>query len=179
MAMRGQSQIVVFVLLLLISLLLVFAAVSWGSGVSQKNIDVGRVTAAENWMRELDRAIQSVVRAGGSVQLDYPLDGQIGLADVGLNDTVEVSMPVTLDLPNYWLNLTAAGESGLIRQRKDGDMLRIQLLYPPRPGFAVDLFTEGAQIATPSAVLVERNSTYVQNIGGTNYTVVRIRLGFV
>lgn len=175
----GQAQIIVFVLLLLISLILVFAAVSWGGTISQSNIDVGRVTAAENWLKQLDSTIQSVVRSGGSARLDYPLAAEIGLADVGLDDYIELAMPVSLDLPDYWLNLTAAGEPGWIRERKEGDELKLRLSYPLRPGIAIDLFTDGPQIATPAAVTVDRNATYTQTIGATSYTVVRIRLRFV
>ncbi len=176
---KGQTQIIVFVLLLLISLVLVFAAVNWGTDIGKENIDVGRVTNAEHWIDSLDAAIQSTVRSGGSIQLEYHVPSQIGLSDVGLNDTVEISMPVTIDLPTQWINLTAAGEQGLIRERKEGDQLKLQLSYPLRPGFAIDLFTDGPQITTPTAVLVERNTTYIQTIDSANYTVVRVRLRFI
>ena len=175
---RGQSEVIAFVLLLLISLLLVFTAVSWSGNISQRDIDVGRITAAENWMKQLDLAIQSTVKSGGSTHLDFPLAGQIGLADVGLNDTVELTMPVSIDLPTQWINLTAPGGHSLIRERKEGDRLKLQLSYPWRTSFAVDLFTDGPQITTPRYVVVERNSTYIQRIGGTDYTVARIRLLF-
>lgn len=179
MAKRGQAQIIVFILLLMISLVLVFTAVGWGQGISQKNIDVGQVTAAENWMKALDTRIESVVRSGGSSRLDYPLAAQIGLSDVDLNDYVEIKMPVTIDLPTNWINLTSSADFGLIRERKEGPDLKLQLSYPLRPGFAIDLFTDGPQVSIPVTVFVDRNVTYMKNIGGTNYTVVSVRLRFV
>lgn len=177
--MRGQSQIVVYVLLLLITLVLVFTAVSWGSGISQSNVDIGRVTAAENWMKSFDASIQSVIRSGGGIRVDYPLGSEISLSDVGLDDTVEVRMPVSLDLPNQWINITSVSGAGLIRERKDGDYVRIQLSYPLRPGFAVDLYTDGPQIATPHTIMIERNSTYTQTVGSATYTVAKVRIRFM
>ncbi|MBU5557535.1 MAG: hypothetical protein QW751_00780 [Candidatus Aenigmatarchaeota archaeon] len=174
-ALRGQAQIIVFVLLLLISLILVFTAVSWGGGISQQNIDVSRVIAAENWMKELDRSIQSVVKSGGSARLNYPFNTPIGLADVDINDYIEMSMPVSIDLPDYWINISISGEPGLIRERKDAGELKLRLSYPLRPGFAIDLFTDGPQIATPKAVLIEHNSTF-QN---STITIVKIKLSFI
>lgn len=172
--MRGQAQIVVFVLLLLLSLTLVLSAVSWGRTMSQQHLDVGRLTAAESFMKGLDATIQSVGRNGGSARLDYPLAAPIRLSDIGLNDTIEVSFPITTTTPEYWVNLTQPGVS-VIRERMEGNVFRLQLSYPaPASGFAYDLFTDGPQTATPGAVLVERNTTRTQ----AGLTIAVIRLTF-
>jgi len=176
---KGQAEIVVFVLLLMITLVLVFMAVGWGQGIGQNNLDVSKISAAENWMKTLDEKIESVIKSGGSARLDYALGSEIRLIDVGLNDTIEVTMPIGIDMPANLMNLTSVGDMGVISERKEGTNLKLRLSYPLRQGFGVDLFTDGPQIATPAAVLIDRNVTSIQNIAGDDYTVASIRIRFV
>jgi hypothetical protein len=181
--MRGQAQVVVYVLLFLISLLLVFSAVSWGRGVSARHTDVGRITAVESFARALDSMIQSVARHGGSGSISYPLDATIALVDADLNDRIEISMPIEMGLAEYWLNLTPPESIGMIRERKEGVLFRLQLSYPPcrapaKPCFAIDLYSTVPLIGIPSAITVERNATIVRTIAGTDYLIAKVELDF-
>ena len=80
---KGQSEVVTFVLLFLIGLVLFMGAVAWSTGLFQQNVDIGKVTTAENFMYDLDSSIQSVIRHGGNQGIRYGIDGTIEIKDVG------------------------------------------------------------------------------------------------
>ena len=156
---KGQSEVVTFVLLFLIGLVLFMGAVAWSTGLFQQNVDIGKVTTAENFMYELDSSIQSVIRHGGNQAINYRIDGTIEIRDVGYEDYIEVKMPVTIDLPRYWINITRADSAGSIREILEGTDLRIQLSYPEKDDYIIDLYTEGAKVAQPDQIFVEKTGT--------------------
>ncbi|MBR9682411.1 MAG: hypothetical protein GOV02_01935 [Candidatus Aenigmarchaeota archaeon] len=150
------------------------AAISWSSGIFQQNVDSGKVMTAENFMFELDSSIQSVIRHGGSESINYNIDGTIGLLGSEYNDAIEVKTPVTIGLPNYWINITRTDSLGSIREILDGNILRIELTYPERNDYIVDMYTEGSKVSTPDIIIIEKT-------GITEYqgkTVIRIKLTF-
>jgi len=77
--MKGQSEIMIFVLLLAIGLMIFMIAIFWGWGIFQQNMDMAKVAAAENFMRKLNDEILSSIKYGGSRSFDYNLDGTIEL----------------------------------------------------------------------------------------------------
>jgi hypothetical protein len=166
--MRGQSEILVFVLLFIISIALFVAATSWSKNIFQQNVDVARVENTEKFMRDLNENIQSVIKFGGSKEIRYDIDGTIGLVD---SETIEVKIPVSIPLPKDWVNISS-DNSYYIREVSEGDTLIIQLKYP-QSDYKVELFTDGSTLSNPSYVSVERNQT--TNVGTT---VIKIKITF-
>ena len=172
--MKGQSEIVTFVLLFLIGLLLFAAAIAWSGGIFQKNVDIGKTTVAENFIGEVDSSIQSVIKNGGSRTIDYRVSGTIELTDAGYNDAIEIKTSMTANIPRYWINITRPGSLGTIREMLDGTVLRIQLSYPEQDNYAIDLFTDGPKAAQPERITIEKNDTFIDN----GKTIIRIKLTF-
>jgi hypothetical protein len=166
--MRGQSEILVFVLLFIISIALFVAATSWSRNIFQQNVDVAKIENTEKFMRDLNENIQSIIKFGGSREIRYNIDGTIGLFD---SETIEVKIPVSIPLPKDWVNISS-DNSYYIQERLEGDTLRIQLKYPEND-YKVELFTDGTTLSNPRYVYVERNQT--TNVGKT---VIRIKITF-
>jgi hypothetical protein len=164
--MKGQSEILVFVLLFIISIFLFVSATLWSKNIFQQNVDVARIENTEKFMRDLNENIQSIIKFGGSKEIRYNIDGTIGLVD---SETIEVKIPVTIPLPKDWINISS-DNSYYIRERLEGDILRIQLKYPEND-YKVELFTDGTTLSNPSYVYVERNQT--TNVGKT---VIKIKI---
>lgn len=116
--MKGQSDIVVFILLFLIGLALFSLALVFSTGVFNQNIDVTKVTSAENIMRSLDNKIQSVIGYGGSQSLDYSLNEEIELLD---SQTLEINFPVNIEVPRYWINVTS-NQRSYVREMLEGNV---------------------------------------------------------
>lgn len=166
--MKGQSEILVFVLLFIISIALFVSATLWSKNIFQQNVDIAKMENAEKFMRDLNENIQSIIKFGGSKEIRYPLDGTIELVD---SKTIEVKVPITIPLPKDWVNITY-DNSYYIQEKLEGETLRIQLIYL-QSDYIVELFTEGSRISNPSYVDVERNQT--TNVG---LTVIKIKITF-
>ncbi len=166
--MKGQSEIIVFILLFIIGVSLFLAAVLWSRGIFDRNADMAKLNAAESFMTRLDDKIQNVMKFGGRDSIDYNIDATIELIGI---DKIEVRSPVTIEIPREWINISSDGS--IIKEKLEGDLLRVQLYYP-EDEYAVHLFTEGPRIATPQKVVIEKDSTYKDN----NRLYVKIRLTF-
>jgi len=166
--MRAQSEIIVFVLLFLIGVILFVSAVVWSSDMFERNVDITNVAAAEDFMRDLDDSIKSVVRFGGSKSINYPLAGTIELVD---ENTLEIKLPISAGLPDYWINLTS--DSSYIREIQERDLFRIQLIYPGQEP-DVELFTEGPRLSSPNSIRIEEYSSEVDE-----FVTVRIKITFL
>ncbi|MFQ6056854.1 MAG: hypothetical protein ACE5J3_12835, partial [Methanosarcinales archaeon] len=59
--MKGQSEIIVFILLFLIGFILFSSSVLWSRGIFQRNVDIGKINAAENFMKNLDEKIKNII----------------------------------------------------------------------------------------------------------------------
>jgi hypothetical protein len=169
--MKGQSEILVFVLLFLLSIGLFITAIFWSKGIVQNSVEMARVSSAERNAKDISNSIDSIVKFDGYDELDYSSDGPIVL----LNDnTLEIRTTVTteLSLPKSWTTISSEGST--IREMLDGDVLRIQLNYPITDKKIV-LFTDGPTLAKPKVVRLEKNSTFVENDKQT----IKIRITFV
>ncbi len=168
--MKGQSELLVFVLLFLISIGLFTTAVLWGRGIFQQNVDITKVSTVESFLKELNNDIQSLIKFGGYEEIDYKIDGFIKLTD---DKTIEVKTVVSsLELPRYWINISS--DSSYIREMLDGDVFKAQLIYPENI-YNIKFFTEGPTVAKPKYVRIEKNSTYIEN----NKTTIKIRITFI
>ena len=85
--MKGQSEILVFILLFLLSIGLFTIAIFWSKDLFQQNVDMAKVSSAEKFMKEVDYNIKSLIKFGGFEEIDYRVDGPIKLVD---NQTIEV-----------------------------------------------------------------------------------------
>lgn len=169
--MKGQSEILVFVLLFLLSIALFITAIFWSKGIVQNSVEIAKVSSAERAARDIDAGIKSVIMFEGYEEIDYKVDGPITL----LNDnTLEIRTSVTSDmsLPSAWSNLSA--DSSIIREVLETDVLRVQMHYPVGDTKVV-LFTEGPTLAKPTAVRVEKNDTLIENGRQT----IKIRIAFL
>lgn len=169
--MRGQTEILVFVLLFLLSIGLFTVAVFWSKDIFQQNVDMSKVSAAEKFMKDMDYNIKSLIKLGGYEEIDYKVDGPIILVD---NNTIEVRaiVPSEISLSRYWNNISS--DSSYIREMLDGDVFRIQLIYPENE-YKIEFFTDGPTLAKPKIVRVEKNSTYIEN----NKLTIKIRVTFI
>jgi hypothetical protein len=163
--MKGQNEILIFVLLFIIGIALFISATIWSKSIFQQNVDVARMENAEKFMRELNDNIMTVIRFGGSQEMEYKLDGAIELVD---NKTIEVKIPVTIPLSKQWVNISS--DTSFIQEKLEGDNLRIQIVYN-QTDYKVEFFTEGPRLAIPSYVNIERNQT-------SDLTVIKIKITF-
>lgn len=174
--MRGQSEIVTFVLLFLIGVILFISAVAWSRGLFERNVDLAKITSAENFMENLDKKIQSIIKFGGQETIDYNVDGTIELIE-GSPDNIEIKIPADVVVPRYWVNISSPESSGVIQEMLDGTIFRIRLFYP-LGDYGIDLFTEGPRIATPARVKIEKTDTITKTIGNTSYSFIKIKVTF-
>jgi hypothetical protein len=169
--MKGQSEILVFVLLFLLSIGLFITAIFWSKGIVQNSVEMAKVSSAERNAKDISESIDSIVKFDGYDEVDYSSDGPIVL----LNDnTLELRTTVTTDLslPKSWT--TIASEGSIIREMLEADILRIQLNYPETDKKIV-LFTDGPTLAKPNIIRIEKNATLVENGKQT----IKIRITFV
>ena len=170
--MRAQSELLVFVLLFLLSVGLFTIAVLWGKDIFQKNVDMTKVSSAEKFMRDVDYSVKSLIKSEGYQEIDYIVDGPITLLG---NETIEARTIIVSDisLPTDWINISSG--SSYISEKLDGDVLRVQLVYPERESYRVEFFTEGSTLSKPRTVRLEKNSTYYEG----NKLTIRIRIAFI
>lgn len=166
--MKGQNEIMIFLLLFIIGIALFTSATIWSKGIFQQNVDVARVENAEKFMKELNENILNIIKFGGSQEMNYNLDGTIEL----LNDnyTIEVKIPITIPLQKSWVNISTDGS--YIQEKLDGDMLRIQAVFnDTKINNKIEFFTEGSRLSTPRYIKMERNQT-------SDASVIKIKITF-
>jgi len=169
-SMKGQGEIIVFLLLLIIGIALFTAATFWSRGIFQQNVDVANVQNAENFVKNLNENILNIVKFGGFKEMKYNLGGSIELVD---NRTIEVKIPVNVSLPRNWFNISNS-EEYYIQEKLDGTNFRIQLNYTPT-NYRIELFTEESSLAMPKYIDIEKNQTFIDN----GLTVIKIKITFV
>jgi hypothetical protein len=170
--MKGQSEILVFILLFLLSISMFVTTIFWSKGILQQNMYTAKITSAEKAAKELDEGIKSIVRFDGMEEIDYGVDGPITLLN---SSTIEIRTIASSDVtsvPKYWSNLTS--DHSYIREMLDGDLFRVQIIYPEGSEKIV-LFTDGPTLSKPKIIRLEKNSTVVENSKPT----IRIRITFV
>jgi hypothetical protein len=169
--MKAQSEILVFILLFLLSIVLFTITVYWSRDAFQQNVDITRVSSAERFMKEMNYDIKSLMKYGGHKEIDYNVDGPIKLVD---NHTIEVKTVVTSDisLPTSWNNISS--DYSYISEVLDGDVFRVRLVFP-EDDYSVEFFTDGPTLAKPKRVVIEENSTDIENGKAT----IKIRITFV
>ena len=169
--MKAQSELLVFVLLFLLSILLFMISVYWGKDVFQKNVDMTKVSSAEKFTKEVDYSIKSLIKSDGYQEIDYNVDGPITIFD---GKTIEVRTVITSDIsiPREWVNITS--DSSYISEKLDGDVFRVQLVYPETESYKIELFTDGPNLSKPKSVRLNKNSTYYEN----DKLTIKIRITF-
>ena len=170
--MKGQSEILIFVLLFIIGIALFTSATIWSKSIFQQNIDVARIESSEKFMKDLNENILNIIKFGGSQEMEYNLDGTIELNTTS-NDTIEIKTPpVTIPLPASWVNISSDGS--YIREKLEGGVFRIQAIYNNTKDYKVEFLTEGPTLARPKYIFIERNKTY--SVSGL--TVIKIKVTF-
>lgn len=167
--MKGQANLLIFILLFIISLFLFVSASIWSTNIFQQNIDVTNIQNAEKFMRGLDIGILNLVKYGGSQEFRYNIGGTIQIS----TDTIEIKIPISIQLQKNWINLTSDGS--FIQERQEGNILRIQAVYNNTKGYKIEFIPGGPSLANPEYIMIERNSTYT-DINGL--TVIRIKITF-
>lgn len=166
--MKGQAEIIVFLLLFIIGVLLFASATVWSRGIFQENVDFSRLGAAEKFMKDLDSGILNVIKFGGIRDLEYNMGGTIELFNSSL---IEARTPLSLQIQENWINISDDGS--FIMERMEGEELVLWLFYP-EADYRVFLFTDESSLAQPDYVRIEKNET----IFGSP-TVIKIRITFV
>lgn len=169
--MKGQTEIIVFVLIFIIGVALFLSSVVWSQGLFTRNSDMAKLNSAEAFMRNLDNTIQNVMKFGGKDSVEYNIDATIEL--VGTN-AVEIRCPMSVEIPDEWINIET-NENSEIREKKDGTILRLALVYPdnyPERQYSIHLFTDGAKIATPQRIIVEKAPSFKS--GDITYNSIKL-----
>lgn len=166
--MKGQSEIVIFILLFIIGIFLFITAVLWSRTIFQQNVDIAKITNAENLLKEINNGILNSIKFGGVQNINYNFDGTIELKDY---NTIELKTAVSIELPDHWVNITS--DSFYIREKLEGNTFRAQLIYPEKD-YRVELFTEGPKIAQPNMVRIEKNSSSTNGL-----TIIKIKITFI
>jgi hypothetical protein len=162
--MRGQTELIVFILLFIISIFLFVSATIWSRGIFQENIDVARIQATEKFMKDLNDMIKILIKYGGSQDISYNLDGTINLA---AENMIEVKTTIEKLTPFDWTNITSDGS--FIREKLEGTTLTIQLIYPPGD-YEVEFLPGNSTLAKPTSIKLEK-------IPATG--IIRIKITFV
>ncbi len=170
--MKAQSEILVFILLFLLSIGLFAVTVIWGKDIFQKNIDMAKVSSIEKTAKDIDYSIGSMIKFGGKEEINYDVDGIVTLVN---NDTVEIRTVVVSDisLPKDWINISS--DSSYIREVLEGDVFKVQVVYPENDDRIVELFTDGSSVSKPRMIRLEKNSTSIEN----NKATIKIRMTFI
>jgi len=175
--MKAQSEMVTFVLLFVIGILIFIAAIVWGRGVTEQNIDTAKIVSAERFMKSFNEQVESIVRSGGSQTISYPLNMEFRFVESGISDVLEIRDEIVGGVvPDNPIDITSPGSLGTIREWMDGPLFRIQLTYPLQDSTAIDFFTEGSITGTPKRITIEKNSTFSMQVGGKEYEVVRLKI---
>lgn len=165
--MKGQAENISFILLFLIGVILFISAVVWSRGIFEQNVGINKLALAENFMDELDKGIGGAIKFGEQKTLDYNLDGPIELIN---ENTVEVRTVANVNIPRYWINVS---EQPYIREKLEGSVLKVQLIYPEKE-YVTRLFTTGPRLNTPDKVKIERGEDSKEN----GKYIIRIKLTF-
>ena len=167
--MKAQAEIIVFLLIFIIGILLFASATVWSRGIFQENADFTMLESAEKFMKDLDNRISDVIKFGGMQELDYGIGGIIEIYDP---QTIEVRVPLTMQLQNNWLNISE-GDS-YIMERKEGTDLVLRLVYSGNDDYDVVFFTDGSSLAQPDYIKIEKNSTDF-----VSASMIKIKITFV
>lgn len=168
--MRGQTKIIIFLILFFIGLIIISSANLWGQGIIQQNVDLVKIERAEDFVKYLDNTIINLVEYGGARRVNYNIEVPIQV--IG-DDTIEINFKSAITLPPYWINLSST-ESSFIRERMDGNLFRIQIVYPSSD-YRIELFTNGSSMRTPEYIFLVKNDTYTD----TGQTVIKIEISFM
>lgn len=169
--MKGQTKVVIFLILFFISIILFSSTNLWGRGIIQQNIDIVKIEKTEKFLKDLDNTILNLIEYGGTRRISYNIDSTIQL--VGSN-MFEISFPSTVTLPGYWINITS-GDSSYIRERLEAEDLRVQLVYIEYPEYKIEFFTMGSRLTIPEYIFLAKNETFKNN----DQTVIRIEISFM
>lgn len=165
--MKGQAEIIVFLLLFIIGILLFASATLWSRGIFEENVDFSRLESTEKFMRDLDSSVSDAIKFGGMRELEYGIGGTIELLDP---ETIEVRVPLSLRIQENWVNISEG--NSYVMERRDGSDLVLRLVYP-EGDYRVVFFTDESTLAQPDYVKIEKNSTIADP------PVIKIKITFV
>ncbi|MFH0929577.1 MAG: hypothetical protein V1818_04500 [Candidatus Aenigmatarchaeota archaeon] len=152
--MKGQAEVIVFILLFLIGISLFASATIWGRKIFEDNMDFTKLEAAEKIMIDIDNGVSNVIKFGGIKEIAYPLDGTVEIVDT---KTIEIRTPLKIEIQEEWINISEG--NSYIREKKDGDDLVLQLIYPDGD-YIVEFFTDGSSLDSPNYIKLEKNETF-------------------
>jgi len=152
--MKGQSEIIVFILLFMIGTVLFISAVAWSRGMFSTQADAGNLVAIESFIGTLDDKIQNLIEYGGQEEIDYPLNAAIKLTN---STQVEIYSKLDVAVPAYWVDIRKT-EISTIQERYGGDIFYIRLNYHPEL-YDLKLVTKGFTQAVPKRIILEKDDS--------------------
>ncbi len=198
---KGQTQIVSFILIILIALLVLASIIPWANNMIQKRKDAKTTDDALNFFQKLDQTIRNIAQNGGEETMELKVDGILtiypGSDNSGLNNSIvflfkskvaniAVGEWIPLNTPNT--NGTATlgiDEPSVIsgKAEKAGENLNIQyrLWYrnltetTTSKTFKINLNTTDDQVktVTTGAMRVQRIRTrQIQNLTITEINII-------
>ena len=176
--MKGQSQIISFILLFAIGTGLLASAVLWSNQAFKTNKDYMDIESAENMMSDLESKIESVAEYGGMEKEDITVDGTVELKEKCFKNytCLEYKTETSVEIPNYWVYLE--NDTSVIRERRIGTRLQIQLFYPYNEtnfGYGIEMLSGENRIGSIGSIIeIQKSGTYYQN----NMPIIKIKLTF-
>lgn len=152
--MRGQTETLVFVILLLIGVSLFTAAVLWGNSIISRGTESSTPNNAEQFLSLFEETVRSVERFGGSEKIHF---GSIGTLEVISGDTVELRIESSADVSQEWVNTTTP--TSTLLKRREGTEIVYRLVLK---NLALPLSNPATRIASPSQVLIEKKTDNIQ-----------------
>ncbi len=137
--MKAQTEVASMTLFFLIAMVMLFSVFAWGNSVIGSNSDEAKLFASEQLVRDLDSKIQNVAKNGGIEIIKIKPSASIIIAE---GNIIEYSFQGRVDMPQEWLYIYSedSAEVGIseppsvIREKKDNNIIKIQLYYRNRTG---------------------------------------------
>lgn len=180
--MKAQTEAMSMTIFLLIAVVLLFSVFVWGNSVIGGNADEAGLLSSERFLRSLDEKIRSVAMNGGSEILALPPSANIKMAE---NSSIEYVLQSNANVPDYWTYVLgdggaeagAEGYAQVIREKKEGGSIRMQLYYRNITGtrkFLIQPFIQ-YESGGKNTIRIEGNGSSVT--GGLAVNRVRISVG--
>ncbi len=176
---KGQTEILNTTLFFSIAVILFFSAFIWGSAIISGNSEEAKLFASEQFMRSLDSKIQNVAKNGGVETLRIISPATIRIAQ---DNTIEYLFQGKASAPQEWLYLQGdesgevgiTGQPSVIRERKEGDRIVMQLYYRNRTGSSKFLIYPLIYYEGMGSSLIRIESNGTETIGGLVMSRVKL-----
>ena len=167
--MKAQSELLNFMILLLILIVMMFASYLWAIPIFESNSDIAKKNTAEHFIRDMDSKIRSVAKFGGYETMDYNLDGILQIMENATDRWIEYKTVFSPEFTDAWFYMSGNESfevaqtdiSSIIRERKKGNMLYIELWYRKTGDIMIEVVP--TQKITTKYIKIEKLGAVTEN----------------